>query len=272
MQKHFMGSDGTWLTPADAEGIITGFLDEGLKFLVFGEGAIHHLVLAAAVLDSLKHADVIQQVRSLEATWKLLGAGYVKSRSGARYDSDSCREEWGFDRPTNEDEQRTLLKEICTTLNLQEFRKETATETIVELCFIGWGPWPQATTKDPEKVAYVRGEIEKGKILSFCFIRGLLLFLVGGDRFDEDDAFSALQYCFPHRERPDRSSLQPQFFDLAQKHFVGAGNYGKAWGAIFDSPSCRELFNKDRPSDEEEGERLLELLKQKMAAENILVE
>ncbi|TSC58404.1 MAG: hypothetical protein Greene041619_628 [Candidatus Peregrinibacteria bacterium Greene0416_19] len=149
---------------------------------------------------------------------------------------------------------------------------------IAQLLFICQNPWPGSVTQDPEEIAYLRQNFEKRRELKFCFIRREeeLLVFVFPEAFDHDlSVLVSLHYCFPAEGRPDFVSREAKspYRELASDSFVGAGTYSrrsKGASGYFDSSTCLRRFGWDRPSETAEATRLLELLKEKLKAENIL--
>ena len=86
-----------------------------LRFLIFRAGDGLHLVLATGYHEAPVHSAVAKAVTGQEPSWQFVGAGYI-GRVSTVFNSDSCEEEYGYDRPADEQEQEALIASIETAL------------------------------------------------------------------------------------------------------------------------------------------------------------
>ena len=83
--------------------------DDDRKFILWQE---RDRILGRLFSAIRTHAQETRKIVPAGTDRSFLGAGYVKRESGAEYDSNSCKDKYGYDRPLDEEEGKRLLREL----------------------------------------------------------------------------------------------------------------------------------------------------------------
>ena len=114
---------GGWMG-ANAIQAAKAWLDTELRFLVFRAEEGLQLVLAPSSCAAPVHSAVANSVLKLEPQWSFVAAGYVANYRGAYYKSDTCKQQFGYDRPDDPAEQQALIAEINAALEEKGIRSD----------------------------------------------------------------------------------------------------------------------------------------------------